>query len=172
MNARIDITNQRFGRLIVIRPSEPSKHRQAQWLCQCDCGNQRIALGTLLRTGRTTSCGCDYKRFRHGHAHTKGKQHPVYDAWKMIHQRCYNPKNPSFKNYGGRGIKVHTPWKNFKNFLADVGERPHPDLTLDRIDNDHGYFPGNVQWATKKEQTTNRHRFKYGLNAGILSFSS
>ena len=93
---------------------------------------------------------------RHGHA-AKGHVTPEYRAWTQMKIRCYNPTSESFKDYGGRGIKVCARWLNsFKAFLADLGPRPSPELSLDRIQNDKDYEPGNVRWATRAVQSVNR----------------
>lgn len=84
--------------------------------------------------------------------------HSLYVTWENMIQRCTNPTNNNYPNYGGRGIKVCRRWRRFKNFLADVGEKPLPELTLDRINNDGNYEPSNIRWATRKEQQLNRKR--------------
>jgi hypothetical protein len=84
---------------------------------------------------------------------------PEYYAWAASIRRCHNPRNPYYRNYGGRGIQVCDRWrKSFANFLSDVGVRPSPELTLDRVNNDGNYEPGNVRWATRSEQNSNQRR--------------
>jgi hypothetical protein len=151
-----DISNHRFGRLTAICALHTDANNKVVWLCQCDCGNSCNRRVGDLRTRKNCSCGCG-KSFKHGYARTK--VHPLYDAWHNIVQRCTNPNRPGFKNYGARGIQVCERWKDFTNFLADIlaeiGERP-PGLSIDRINNDGNYEPGNVRWSTQSEQTKNR----------------
>lgn len=93
------------------------------------------------------------KRHFHGHG---GRQHsPTYTVWHSMKQRCLNPNSRAYPNYGGRGISVCERWLEFPNFLADMGERPAPELTLDRIDGNKGYEPGNCRWVTRKVQCNN-----------------
>ena len=103
------------------------------------------------------------RRVKHGHTWRVGKTAlatPTYDAWHNMIQRCTNPRSPEYRNYGARGIAVCQPWRRFEVFLHDVGERPAPHLTLERINNDGNYEPGNVKWATRREQRRNqRPRF-------------
>jgi len=95
---------------------------------------------------------------RHGH-NLNGKPSPTYRSWYHMKDRCQNSSHPHYKDYGARGIRVCERWQDFANFLADMGERPE-DKTLDRIDNNKGYEPGNCRWATKKQQTQNRRVLK------------
>jgi hypothetical protein len=156
------MTGRRIGRLVVrSRASENRGGTTARWLCLCDCGNERVVDGSSLRIGKTRSCGCltaDVARERstkHGHNTTAGKS-PEYGAWASMVGRCTNPNNRSWGHYGGRGIAVCERWMEFENFLADMGNRPSSDHSLDRINNDGGYGPGNCRWATRAEQSRNR----------------
>ena len=159
MTKPLDITGHRSGRLVAIRWSGKSNARGNRlWLCQCDCGNTNyITTVDQLRSKHVKSCGCDQfsglSQYRHGGTHTH-----LYSVWCNMFARCTNPNNNSYKDYGGRGIKICKRWNDFANFLADVGQRPHPDLSFDRIDNDGNYEPGNVHWATKSEQMKNRRK--------------
>lgn len=157
-----DLTNKKFGRLLVIGfHSYKNKRPAPYWLCKCDCGQIRVVEGRSLTRGRSSSCGClnnenTVKRnTTHGYTHNPTR---IYKIWIGMVQRCTNKKEPHYKDYGGRGIKVCDKWLNsFENFLADVGERPSLKHSLDRFpDNDGNYEPNNIRWATKKEQQENR----------------
>lgn len=144
------LDSDRYGRLTVM-DSVPGG-----WRCRCDCGTEVTVTGSNLRTGQTTSCGC-YHRERQREAPRKHGLHDGvgYGTWLNMRQRCTNPANPSWKNYGGRGITICDAWDDFGQFIRDVGE-PEPGQTLDRIDNDGNYEPGNVQWATRAAQNRNK----------------
>lgn len=157
---------QRFGRWTILSPAGwqtfPSGKSFPQWTCQCDCGTVREVLQYSLTRGVSVSCGC-YNRERsvaanttHGES-TDRKKSPEYKAWQSMLVRCFNPKNPRYADYGGRGVTVCEEWRyDFSAFLAEIGRRPTPQHSLDRIENDRGYEPGNVRWATAHEQMTNR----------------
>lgn len=153
MPSRIDITGQRFSRLTVIE-QVGRKHNRPLWKCLCDCGNEVYVLAGNLRRGQPRSCGCI--RTKHGCSHSK-KQNVSreYRSWNGARNRCRNPKDKSFQRYGGRGISFSEKWDDFAVFLTDMGECP-PGLTLDRIDNDGNYEPGNCRWTTHREQSANR----------------
>ena len=153
MGKIIDLTGQRFGRLVVLS-RQGSVGKKVAWLCLCDCGNKKVIESGNLKTERTKSCGCFQKeqRFKHGMYGI-----PEYRVWGAMLQRCKNKSNSRYKDYGGRGIAVCRRWERFKNFYADMGDCPN-GLTLERIDNDKGYFPDNCKWATMKEQRNNSRR--------------
>jgi hypothetical protein len=163
-----DITGQRFGRLVAIRVVGRST-RGYRWRCQCDCGNSHTVTATRLRRNHTRSCGCLGKQGappKHGHA-KRGRQHPLYSVWLGMRDRCNNPNNPAYKNYGSRGIQVCERWDNFPKFIVDVGERPSPRHVLDRIDNNGNYEPGNVKWSTPIESNNNKRLSKAISRSGV-----
>lgn len=144
----IDITGKRFGRLLVLQ-WHSTKQKSAYWECECVCGTVKTIRGSHLRDGRIVSCRC-CQNVTHGKTDT-----PTYYTWSAMIQRCGNPKNPSYCWYGARGIKVCRRWLKFENFLADMGEKPS-GTSIDRVNNNKGYSPGNCRWATPKEQTNNQ----------------
>ena len=161
MSKVTNIANQRFGRLLALEPNGANRHRKTMWLCRCDCGKMLTVCGNALRSGNTQSCGC--KRPYHRRSTTS-----IWISWKNMRQRCCNQNHKNYKDYGGRGIVICDRWNSFINFLTDMGEPP-PGTSLDRINNDHGYEPGNCRWATPKEQANNRRNRWRNRSATIPS---
>jgi hypothetical protein len=174
-----DETGNRHGRLTVVERAKNSSGGSARWLCRCDCGGETVARGDGLRSGHTLSCGClqreatsaaqasPYRLARatevnttHG-LFTGGRRRlpRLYACWAQILQRTGNSRCRAFKYYGARGIGVHPPWRDFSTFarelVAEIGEPPE-GRWIERIDNDGGYVPGNLCWATPAMQAKNR----------------
>lgn len=149
-----DIAGVRFGKLTVLR-AVPRVTRFSRWLCACDCGKLKEADGRHLQDGNTKSCGCLMGGRRATTVRHDMWRSPEYVSWGSMIQRCTNPNSPSWPRYGGRGIVVCDSWKRFENFFADMGERGN-GLTLDRIDNNGNYEPGNCRWATWSTQAINK----------------
>ena len=165
----IDLTGNRYGKLVVLRRVNTGKPR-AWWECQCDCGKTSIVPSDSLQSGNTASCGCLFANSRpinHGDARRKDRAR-LYRTWSGMIQRCDNKKDKAYPNYGGRGIKVCDEWKDYVNFKEWA--IPHgysEELYIDRIDNDKGYCPENCRWVTRKQQQNNlrcniRYRFPDG----------
>lgn len=158
---KVDLLGFAFGLLEVIAPASSGKNGDARWVCKCDCGREITTTANRLKKGRTVSCGC-LKHFSRGKSFRLSgfSLIPEYDIWRAIIRRCENPKDPNYKNYGGRGIGICKKWRDsFHAFLVDVGQRPEPKLTLDRINNNGNYEPGNIRWATRQQQYLNSRSY-------------
>jgi len=158
MGKLIDLTGQRFGRLVVIERAE-NKGGHAGWLCQCNCGKDVIVSSSSLRRGLSQSCGCKRREeiscLRSKHKGTKTR---LYNIWQNMLKRCNNPHSSRYSDYGGRGITVCDEWLHdfiaFRDWALTHGYRDY--LTIDRINNDKGYSPDNCRWATVAEQNRNK----------------
>lgn len=176
MANRTDLAGQQFSRLTVIGLADTVSYK-TQWFCRCECGDMKIVRGSHLTSGAIVSCGCHRREVAASraptmnltHGDTSGTVSPEHRCWSSMKSRCTDPNSKSFPNYGARGIDVDPRWlASFEAFLGDVGRRPTPAHSLDRIDNDRGYWPQNVRWATKSEQAQNRRRLRgaaHKLNA-------
>lgn len=171
-NTLKDLTGQRFARLVVDRRDENAASGNARWLCRCDCGESIVVAGNSLRSGNTRSCGCLRREVSavsvmaletttHGQS---APRTPTYRTWEGMVARTTNPHRPEWGYYGGRGITLCDRWRSFENFLVDMGERP-AGLTLDRIDNNGNYEPGNCRWATWSQQQLNKRTSRKQLTS-------
>lgn len=148
----LDLTGQVFGRLTALAPTSRRSGGSVVWRCRCSCGREAMIGSTTLKS-HTRSCGCWQREQAQKQMRTHGQSRtPEFDVWHSMWQRCRNHRARRWHHYGGRGITVCERWQTFESFLADMGPRPSPELSLHRIDNNRGYEPGNCVWATLKEQ--------------------
>lgn len=156
----MDLCGQQFGRLKAIEPISRvhNGRRRTYWKCNCICGKTVFPVRDSLLRGDVTSCGCFQKETARERRTSHGKStSSEYKSWSGMLDRCRNPKNRAYGNYGGRGISVCDRWaSSFQSFLEDMGEKPGPEYSIDRKDNDSDYKPGNCRWATKETQGRNR----------------
>lgn len=164
MSRLIDLTGRRVGRLTVVARDTSARKRsgtQALWLCDCDCGTTgHLVSSQDLRQNHTTSCGCR-RRDKDPDAY-KHKWAAEYNSWRAIKERCFNSRSTSYEYYGARGITMCAVWRDdFEAFLGHVGPRPTEVHTIERIDVNGHYEPGNVKWADYQEQANNKRNTRY-----------
>lgn len=155
MRAKIDLKGQKFGRLVVLEEDTVrTRTGSLKWVCSCTCGTIKSVIASDLKTGNTRSCGCLKKESYTKHGLSK---HPLYVVWVGMRGRCYDPKSPSYYNYGGRGVKVCDYWlEDFMNFYNDMSPTYKDDLQLDRINNDGNYLKENCRWVTVAQNLHNK----------------
>lgn len=163
-----DLTNQVFGRWTVLSKVQAPPGVKAKWLCRCSCGKEGAVFQNNLVSSISKSCGClnlelvAARNLKHGFG-----AEPLAQVWRDIKKRCYNPNHGSYKDYGGRGIKLADCWHDYEVFRADVGHSPGKGYSLDRVNNDGDYAPGNVRWATWEEQATNKRSSRFLTHQGL-----
>jgi hypothetical protein len=161
MTTPLDLTGQRFGRLVAEEIASQGTGRGLRWRCRCDCGSVKVVSSAELRRGDVKSCGCLQRenarvqgRAKRTHGMSKTTE---YSIWNRMVTRCTNPEDRDYPYYGGRGITVCDEWRtSFEAFFEHMGRRPSRAHTIDRIDNACGYGPGNVRWATRLVQSNNQ----------------
>ena len=165
---------KRYGKLTVVRRTANDKNGRTMWECKCDCGKTKIVKGKYLMNGETQSCGClrsevlISRNYKHGLS-----DHDYYQTWCGIKNRCYNKNEKSYKSYGGRGIEVCDRWLNsFENFLKDMGQKPAPNMSIDRIDVNGNYEPSNCRWANSQQQGENQRKVRKIKNSLGQIFAS
>jgi len=165
-----DLTGNKFGRWTVIKRAKNSSNlcRNPRWFCRCECGNESIVYGHTLKNGESQSCGCLQRELlskrRKSHGMTTTRQ---YNIWANMKDRCQNPNNEHYEDYGGRGIKVCERWESFEDFWEDTKKTYSDDLSIDRINNDGNYEKDNCRWATVIEQNNNRRICKIFTYHGV-----
>lgn len=172
MPAKLNLLGQTFGRATVVGESTPTSAGRRRVECLCVCGSRFSCEPRSLKSGDTSSCGCLQReavaasaknKAIHGRANT-----PEYNSWVKLRSRCQNPRDAKYDLYGGRGIAFDPAWDDFATFFADMGEKPHPDWSIDRIDVDKGYGADNCRWASPLTQARNKQNHRLVEHQGAL----
>jgi hypothetical protein len=150
----VDLTGKRFGKLTVLKKLRKAENGSFKWLCKCECGNTTMTYTGNLNTGHTKTCG---DRKVHFSTHSMSRSRP-YRIWGAMMSRCHRESSTNYHNYGGKGIAVCEDWKTFRGFWDDMKNGYSDNLTIDRLDNEKGYFKGNCKWSTREEQDNNTRR--------------
>jgi hypothetical protein len=163
-------SGERYGRWLVL---EDAGKGGDMVLCRCDCGTERLRYARQVKNSASRSCGCLKSEATAKRNATHGLSgHPLYGTWLHMVHRCTRPDLPQWADYGGRGIRICDRWlgeDGVANFIADMGPKPTPQHSLDRIDNDGNYEPANCAWTTKAEQSRNtRARVKNSKYVAVL----
>jgi len=173
---RMDLVGQKYGRLTVLeevpKPDSLKGKYRRYWNCKCDCGNEKTVEHGRLRCGMTKSCGClSIETVRDRSITHNMSSSSEYQCWSTMKKRCYNPNSHKYKDYGARGILVCDRWLNsFENFIEDMGLKPSPGHSIDRVYNEKGYFKDNCRWANHRQQAINR-RVKKTNRYGVTGVS-
>lgn len=158
---KVDFTNKRFSRLVALRRENRADHR-TYWTCRCDCGRIHSVRGSHLKHGKIRSCGCLHREMLSTQTRTHGMTgSPEWKSWAHMRSRCNNPDDPSYPDYGGRGIRVCKRWDGFPSFFKDMGFKPSRGHSIHRVNNDDNYSPNNCRWATKLEQAQNKRNNRF-----------
>jgi hypothetical protein len=176
---QLNVAGKTFGKLTVVKFVGRNSQRYSLWLCRCSCGGKKTVRGRDLVHGRVKSCGCleannraniGERTFKHGHATAAGTT-KEYECWSRMIDRCYNPRNKSYKDYGGRGMLICPEWReSFAAFFAYMGKRPSAKHSIDRFPNNDGnYEPGNCRWATAKQQRANRRDSRHNRRSSLMT---